>query len=181
MIVGEPNLATDLYFTTTQGDITYRVGDDANLLEAIQFEYLPDNADVSFRYSLVAPAPTFVTLVAQAAGASRINVETTAPSDTGIYEVNFKITDTISSLSIIQTFTVTISCLQSIDAPSLDPTNYYINDGIKTLTIPAYVISPAECPYELVVTSVTVAPGFDLPASIVWTEGTDISIEETVP
>jgi len=89
-------------------------------------------------------------------------------SNTGIYTISVKTTETNSGLSDTQSFTLVVTCVQAI-APTaaLADVLYYITDpGI--LRTPSYALSPSACPYELVLT-VMQSDGSALPASITYT------------
>ena len=70
------------------------------------------------------------------------------------------------------TFTVTVSCVQTINMLSSVPAKtYYIADPAINVSIPLYTLSPGTCPYELVY-SATLDDGSPLPPPITL-QGTD--------
>ena len=83
------------------------------MLDAPIFAVTPTDADVSYSYSLV-NAPLFVTLVPQGAGSSKISIVTTSSAHTGIYTIGYKITEGFSSISITDTFVLTVQCVTDI-------------------------------------------------------------------
>ena len=51
---------------------------------------------------------------------------------------------------------------------NISPVVYFITDALIPVSIPVYTISPATCPYELVIDAVTLADGSALPNAITF-------------
>lgn len=172
-----PNYATALAWVaaTPIPDQNYLVGSSNPMLSSPAFTVTPANADVQYSYSLGASTPGFITL--NAAIPPLISIFTTNTADTGIYSVDYTVTEVFSGLSITDTFIATVSCVTGItQLSSIAPTTYYITDPVIPIPIPAYSLTPATCPYELVVTSVTLADNSALPASITFDGANTVNI-----
>ena len=57
-------------------------------------------------------------------------------------------------------------------------TTYYITDPVIPIAIPTYTLTPASCPYELVVTSVTLSDNSALPGSITFDGTSTVNVQE---
>ena len=67
----------------------------------------PTDADVNYSYSLVS-APAFVVLVPQDPLSPKVSIVTNNSADTGIYTIGYKITEVFSTLTITDTFVLTV-------------------------------------------------------------------------
>ena len=77
---------------------------------------------------------------------SNINIQTNVYTDTGTYTIQVKTSETHSTLSDIKTFTLVVSCVQTIaPASALADVIYYISDTAITRT-PAFLLTPSGCP-----------------------------------
>jgi len=128
---------------------------------------VPVNADIKYSYALGAGTPAFITLVPQGAGRPKISIYTTDSANTGIYSINFVLTEVFSTLVITDTFVVTVSCVQSISmTASIGATTYYIADPMMNVSIPLFGLTPSTCPYELVYSATLTDGVTPLPAPI---------------
>jgi hypothetical protein len=126
-----PNYATSLAWIVASQlpDLTYLVGSSQVLLDSPLNNVTPIDADIKYSFALGATTPTFITLVPQGTGRPKISIYTASTADTGVYSVNFILTEVFSNLVITDTFIVTVSCVQTISAPaSISPVVYYISD-----------------------------------------------------
>jgi len=83
-----------------------------------------------------------------------------------VYTIGYMITEVFSSLSITDSFVLTIQCVTLIEQlSSVSPQVYYINDPAAVLSIPLYTLTPSTCPYELAYSAV-LADGNPLPNAI---------------
>jgi hypothetical protein len=78
------------------------------------------------------------------------------------------------------TFVLTVSCVQAISqSTTVAPVTYWITDASINLSFPLYSISPSNCPYELVIDTVTQQNGSALPNSIQFDGVNGVMIYET--
>jgi len=78
------------------------------------------------------------------------------------------------------TFVLTVSCVQAISqSTTVAPVTYWITDASINLSFPLYSISPSNCPYELVIDTVTQQNGSALPNSIQFDGFNGLMIYET--
>ena len=61
---------------------------------------------------------------------------------------------------------------------NITPVVYFITDALIPVSIPVYTISPATCPYELVIDAVTLADGSALPNAITFDGITTVNVFE---
>jgi hypothetical protein len=61
---------------------------------------------------------------------------------------------------------------------SITPVVYFITDALIPVSIPVYTISPATCPYELVIDAVTLADGSVLPNAITFDGANTVKVFE---
>ena len=164
---------------TNVSDLTYRVGSPAVLLTAPEYTIEPANAQIDSYHELGPNTPSFVTLLGSS-GPAQIQIVTTDPSHTGIYEIDIQYTDRFSGLKKTDTFVLTVSCVQQISViNNIPPLIYFITDDPIDVPVPTYQIIPADCPFELVMSAVTLSNGDSLPAAIRF-DGVDaIDIYET--
>lgn len=135
------------------------------MLDAPTFAVTPMDADVKYSYSLVT-APPFVTLIAQTGTSSKVSIVTSSTAHTGVYTIGYTITEVFSTLSITDSFVLTIQCVTLIEQlSSVSPQVYYINDPAAVVSIPLYTLTPATCPYELAYAA-ALANGNSLPSAI---------------
>jgi hypothetical protein len=81
-----------------------------------------------------------------------LTIFTTDLDDTGVYTIEITIEDSISGETAVNTFELTVSCVQTITQTStIDPVVYYIRDTPTDVVFPTYTISPSGCPYEIVI------------------------------
>lgn len=191
LTVAEGYFITALQFDTTIPDDSVYVGDAAKTLDQHTFSFTPSDAETTFQYSIEVvpvpstnPAPTagLFTLAAQANGASRLVIQTNTASDTGVYNVKFKIKDVHSSREVIDEITITVKCVKSITAGTLAATTYEIGSGSVPVNFPSYTLAGntgITCPDELEVTSVTKSDGSTLPTQLTYTSGRSVSALET--
>lgn len=77
-------------------------------------------------------------------------------------------------------FELTVSCVRKIAQPgSITPIVYFITDAAISVQLPAYQITPADCPYRLVISAVTLQNGSSLPAAITLNGTNNVNIFET--
>jgi hypothetical protein len=165
---------------TEIADFTYLVGSATLLLDVPEYFYFPDNANTDDYHSLGVTTPIFVTLVGNPSDSPQIQIGTSDPSSTGIYSIDVTFTDTYSGLSVTNTFVLTVSCVQGISQPtSITPVEYFITDTAIPLSFPFYSITPANCPYEIKIDTVTLVDGSALPNTITFNGVNNLSIYET--
>lgn len=90
--------------------------------------------------------------------------------------MQFKVTETFSQISIIDTFVVTFKCVRGINMlNSLPLTVYEIPEPSTKINFPAYTLindkTTGTCPDQLHVTSVTLSNGDPLPSTITYSGG----------
>lgn len=160
---------------TELSDRTYKVSDPAILLVVPEYTIFPANSNTDCFHQLGAGAPAFVTLVPDADPLAdpKIQILTTSAADTGIYSIDLIYTDLFSGLTHTDTFILTVSCVRTITQPNLvAPVTYWITDPTIPISLPAYDISPADCPYELLVEFATLVDDSALPGAIIF-DGTN--------
>lgn len=163
---------------TEIADVNYLVGSPMVTINVAEYTIFPSNANVDCYHSLGASTPAFINLVIDPAG-DTITIQTSAATDTGIYTIDVTYTDLFSGLFTTDTFVVTVSCVQSISQTTLVPTTtYWITDPTLPIVLPAYTISPADCPYELTITSVLLTDGSALPAAITFDGTNTVNVAE---
>jgi len=137
-------------------DLTYLVGSTAILLAVPEYFVWPSNANTDSYHALAISTPPFITLIGDPTASPQIQIFTADPNDTSIYSISVIFTDIYSGLSVTDTFIVTVSCVQTISQPTtVAPITYWVTDANINLSFPAYSITPLDCPYELMVESVT--------------------------
>jgi len=96
-----PNYLTNLVFVsgTLIADLTYLVGSPEIVLTRPSYTLTPADADVKFTFALGASTPSFITLVTTA-GNPNISIVTTDTSKTGIYPIQYTVTEVFSNIQI---------------------------------------------------------------------------------
>jgi len=165
--------ATSITVVTTPGSQIYTVSAPMLAINLPTYSWFPTQSHTVFTYSIVS-GPGFVTL---GGSPQQIQIYTTVAANTGTYTIQIKTTETNSGLFEIQSFSLLVKCVLSI-APSglLTDVVYYITMPAELRT-PLYQLTPADCPYELVLT-VTQIDNSPLPGSITYT-APSISTYET--
>jgi hypothetical protein len=99
--------------------------------------------------------------------------------DTGIYSIDVTYTDTFSGIQKTDTFVLTVFCVSSIQKlNTVAPVVYFITDPTISVSLPAYSITPSDCPYEIQVTSVTLVDDSALPNAIVFDGVNTVHVQE---
>lgn len=96
---------------TNVSDLTYRVGSPAVVLTAPEYTLEPANANLDSLHELGPLTPAFVTLLGATTDQAKIQIATSDPSHTGIYEIDIHFTDRFSGLKMTDTFVLTVSCI----------------------------------------------------------------------
>lgn len=95
-------------------DLTYLIGSPAIYLTVPEYFIEPTIADINDIHALGANTPSFVTLDGDPTDNPLIKIVTSDVNNTGIYSINVIYTDIFSGLQAIDTFVVTVSCVQTI-------------------------------------------------------------------
>jgi hypothetical protein len=91
--------AVVLSVPTSISDQVYKVSDPAIVLNVPQFLHTPSNADTKYVYSLIAPTPSFVTLLGTGDQTSQVQILTSDHSLTAMYTVTIQIDEEYSQIT----------------------------------------------------------------------------------
>jgi hypothetical protein len=125
----------------------YTISDPVLLVNLPTYSWFPTQSHTLFSYAVVS-GQTFVTIGGSPA---KIQIQTSIASNTGTYTITIRTTETNSGLTNDQSFTLLVKCVKSIAASSLTDVLYFMSDAAITRT-PVFTLTPADCPYELVLT-----------------------------
>ena len=99
----------------------------------------------------------------------KIQVQTSTYSNTGLYTITIKTTETNSGLTDTKSFTLLVTCVTAVTPSiSMAPITYFIGDTSIGTLIPAYTLTPPGCPNELTY-SVTMSNNSVLPSQFTFT------------
>ena len=139
----------------------------------------PSNANIDDWHALGSDTPAFVTLVGDPSATPQIQILTTNAAHTGVYTISVIYTDKFSGLQMTDSFVLIVSCVRQISQPSsIAPVVYFITDPKIAVTLPVYQVTPSACPYELVVSAVTLSNGDPLPPAISFDGANTVNVFE---
>lgn len=164
--VQAPTLADYITLAAMQAH-SYKVSQVEKFVDVPAETIYPADADVNLSWAIATSpdASSFVTLV-QVSGAWKVRIFTETLSHSGIYTVILTRKESFKPLAPTASFTLTVSCVQTITAPSAFSSTYYISDAAKTIELPDYTLSPSGCHNELTYTA-ALSPSGTLPTSSV--------------
>jgi len=85
-------------------DQVYKVGATAIVLDVPQYSLTPSYADSKFFYTLIAPTPSFVTLLGAGDETSDVKIETTNFADLNVHTVTIQVFEEYSQITKTLTF-----------------------------------------------------------------------------